>query len=245
MIGVISPALGLYLKELPWVFIPTLFLGAIAFLFVTINAVREYRNSSGQKRLSRELYRKFEKEWDELIAAREMFRNTTNRAFFVWRKEVSIVGDLMQLVGDAGVPGIVLLPQEDLYGYAERAIVEWRGKRNQLLGFCIALYPPQGNSPLLTPVEEKAFHESRRVLSKFWDEWGRRIFVDKAMTLNDIPPNLAKSQARMVVLLSYIEVAYARYTRETSPGKRHLFEIGKAWDHYLKNQLSFLERKRL
>jgi hypothetical protein len=237
MVGLVLSTVGGYFRELPWVFISTLFLGTIAFVLLITSVLLEYSRTTPRKGQSEKLPGEFENVWSSpsLKQARDLFREMTNSAFNGWQKRVPVGGDLMKLVSAARMPGIFIGPHGSLSRYAERAVGGWSGDKKRLLDFCVALYPRQGASSLLTSAEWQAFHKLRQDLSKFWDEWGRKIFVDKLMDLNDIPLNIAKSQASQVVLLSYMEIAYARYTQEQSSGKSGLFELGKVWSHYLKD----------
>ena len=62
--------------------------------------------------------------------------------------------------------------------------------------------------------------------AKFWDKWGRKDQLETVITEQDID-EILKSSAVEIKLLTYLEIAHARWSQSQASGKFGLFRLGR------------------
>ncbi len=70
------------------------------------------------------------------------------------------------------------------------------------------------------------FDDLRRELSKFWDHWGRQEPLEEIIREQNVD-NIVRSSAPEIKLLTFLEIARARWAQTGASGKGGLFTLGK------------------
>ena len=63
-------------------------------------------------------------------------------------------------------------------------------------------------------------------LAKFWDKWGRQDQLETIITEQNVS-EILKSCAVEIKLLTYLEIARARWSQSQASGKFGLFRLGR------------------
>jgi hypothetical protein len=218
---------GGIIEQLPWTVIFVLTVAMFVLIMVAANTVWSWQFKTQWRKRSNRLYRQFENEWGQRVKCRETFWMNARAAFKKWDKKPPSVSEIESLIREAGCPGGLPPHGEDIRDFARRGIQEWEGVRRELLNFCLALYSQQENSLLLDQKELEEFDETRRNLSKFWDEWGKEGFFYNTVDI-DALPELIPGQTSQILLLIYLEIARAERNRDEGPGKQWLFQLGQS-----------------
>jgi hypothetical protein len=170
------------------------------------------------------LHAVFNDEWKKTVVPRQELRDLIHFAHARWTGSPSSFATVARLIEKAGFPNGLPFKKGRLRDYAARAEEMWVGDRKQLLSFCIEIYPVQGESPVLWALPRVRFYDARSVLSKFWDEWGRRCYDEGSIKESVLSPRL---QFWELTLLTYLEIALALRNNEELPGKQGLFQLGR------------------
>jgi hypothetical protein len=165
--------------------------------------------------------------WDELAKRRELFWDALREAydrFAVDAARLHVPRQLDDTLDAAGLP-------PDIYPRDGRPLLHWpdenSGKLNSeqrvIWDFACAVYPSRNNRPgrvldysLITNDFREHFHGARGGLAHFWRAYGLRI------PSSYIREDYASAH-RLLVALTWLEVALIQWTRKRGAGKIGLF----------------------
>ncbi len=107
-----------------------------------------------------------------------------------------------------------------------------KGELKTLRDFTAQIYP--GATPAESiktqlmggGAEFDRFDDRRRELSKFWDHWGRQEPLEEVIREQNAD-NRVRSSTPEIKLLTFLEIARARWAQTGASGKAGLFTLGK------------------
>jgi hypothetical protein len=163
-------------------------------------------------------------DWRGTAIPRQVLRDLLPPAYAQWTGAPSSFAAVARLLEKAGFPDDLPFKEGELWDYAARAEALWTGDRKRLLDFCVDIYPGRGESPLLDKNQRRQLYSARRLLSEFWDEWGKKCY-DEGL----IQERMLRSrfQAWELILLTYLEIALALRDNDELPEKQGLFRVGR------------------
>jgi hypothetical protein len=163
----------------------------------------------------------FEQAFHNYTREREALWDVLDTACAKQRQVEVELGFVREWLEKAGFPlDILKIPQgASLYDYVKWAVKWWSEDRKVFFEFCLLLYRPQGDCPLLTPSEFEKLDGRRRTLAKFWDEWEVRCNGQDTSLGDMLRPDLIQSQTPDVAILAYLEMARGFLQQEDLRGK--------------------------
>jgi len=168
--------------------------------------------------------------WDDARTYRTKFWPIVRAAYKTFRisREHVLPENLDALIGSAGMPPNLPIPR----GHNLRNWIDDYGSRlntdqRNLWEFVTAIYPPRTGGmtdvmerSLVPDTDRDSFHRSRQVLGTFFQRSRERLS-------NRALEKIAGHTDDDVVLVSWLELALVRGTRDDGPGKKDkLFEFG-------------------
>lgn len=213
-------------------------IGALGFaLMVTVEyAVRRTVPSKpvyAAEPLSSRERSQWEQEWHDKRDVRREFWRLVNMAYRNWAGR-STDRSLQDLVEASQFPPE--LPLDDGRQFSKWAWTIWdkqnKGSLQTLRDFTSQIYPG------VTPAESiktqlmgdgaefDRFDDRRRELSKFWDHWGRQEPLEEVIREQNAD-GMVRSDTLEIKLLTFLEIALARWAQTGATGKAGLFTLGK------------------
>lgn len=179
----------------------------------------EVRRRQAERRIA------MKSEYDELFTARETYWTELRRAYGIFRSTPSDPENLENLIRSAGAPPG--LGKVDLISWPQDYGTRLGPDQRTIWSFAQAVYPPRDNRAgkvtdysLVASAggDPKEFHESRAKLAKFWDKWSQVL-----STASVARTYTAAYDQR--IMLSWLELALAQWTRDPGKGKVGLFRL--------------------
>jgi hypothetical protein len=168
--------------------------------------------------------------WDDARTYRIKFWPIVRAAYASFRTPRTAVlpEDLDALVGGTGMPPNVLIKKDrNLRSWFDDYGARLSTDQRNLWEFVSAIYPPRtGGTPdvmegsIIPDGDKESFHRSRQVLGAFFQRGRERLS-------NRVLDAIAGHADDDVFLVSWLELALVRGTRDDGPGKKSkLFEFG-------------------
>lgn len=165
------------------------------------------------------------------------FWRLINKCYEAW--DARITEPLQRVIGVARLPGD--LPIDDISTFPSwvylfhqqindrsSAAKDYASVLDQFASFIYDL--PERGCLVFGINEFEHFDDKRRDLSKFWDRWGWQESLDQVIKLQKMD-DILKSSAPELKLLTFLEIARARWRPTGSAGKRGLFLLAKRVNH--------------
>jgi hypothetical protein len=184
--------------------------------------VRSSQIESVFKDISRSA-KSWQQEWNDLAQTRHTFWKPINQVYDGW---VPSDHSILEIIRKARLP--IELPLDDATAFPEWANqfnpIDTDEYASALDQFASVLYPHNGiSSRSLSGSEFEAFDNARRTLSKFWDKWGRQSRAHSELVKQQ---NFLGSAAELK-LLTFLEIARARWVTTGQSAKNGLFELAR------------------
>ena len=168
--------------------------------------------------------------WDDARTYRTTFWPTVRSAYASFRtsRESTLPENLDALIGSAGMPPKVPLGKDhNLRNWFEDHGSRLSSDQRNLWEFATVVYPPRTDGmtdvmegSIVPAQEKKEFHRARQVLGTFFQRCRERL-SHKALE------RIAGHADGDVILISWLEIALVRGTKDYGPGKKdELFEFG-------------------
>lgn len=138
---------------------------------------------------------------------------------------------LLNLIHDAKYPDLPRADGREFAKWVWDAPDEWSGCAQKLNDFAAGLYPATTppvavQSPWMSYSDHRRFDSLRMDLTKFWDMWGRQELLETVIRDQNMD-GVIMSHAAEIKMLTFLEVARARWMPTGAAGKSGLFTLGR------------------
>ena len=171
-------------------------------------------------------------EWHELRSDRRDFWSLANGAYANSSRGAGEYSTLAEMILSAPFPKDLPLPNGGDFPqwvWSEGDFKDGTARKlNQFVSniFPARTPPGQYGCPLLVASDERRLDDLRAELAKFWDKWGRHDQLETVIAEQDVG-EILKSCAVEIELLTYLELARARWSQSQASGKFGLFRLGR------------------
>lgn len=174
----------------------------------------------------------WEQDWHKLEDARREFWRLIKTGYGNWGQRPDD-RSLLDFIEASRFPSeLPLSDGQQFPKWVWSAPKEWEQKAKLLDQFAAQIYlgvvPAKAvKTQLMGGTNEfDKFDDLRRDLSKFWDCWGRQEPLEQVIR-EQKADSLVKSSSSEIKLLTFLEIARARWAQTGASGKAGLFELGK------------------
>jgi len=245
LISAMSLAIWAALEGLPSSIIVLIALATIAILLIVIRllfwvwrGIRSYVTKKNNRHVeSPELNKTaWQQEWHELRFRRNDFWLLINRAYEHWSGKLE--ESLRRIIAGSGFPNALPLVDNttfsswvwEFHGAIDdisAAANDYASVQNEFVSHIYEPGKAERKSLAFGGANEfDRFDDLRRELSKFWDDWGRQEPLDRVIS-EQMTSGINQSSAAELKLLTFLEIARARWNPTGASGKNGLFKLAK------------------